>query len=689
MDRITHHPVIDPEGRARKVGFTFDGQALEGIEGEAITSALTAAGILAYSHHVRDGAPQGLFCANGQCSQCSLLVDGFLRKACVTPLAEGLDLRSLRGNPCLPEDERPFAGASKRRLDTEVLIVGAGPSGLAAAKELSRLGLDVIIADDKEALGGKLLLQTHKFFGSEADCYAGTRGVDIAATLEREVRALPGVRVLAHSPVVGVYKDGVAGIHVDCRDYVLVGFKALLVAAGAREKSVLFQGNGLPGVYGAGAFQTLVNRDLVRPATRVLIVGSGNVGLIAAYHALQAGIEVAAIVDILGKVGGYEVHADKIRRMGVPILLGTGVVSVEGQGRVERATIAEVDGSFRPILETARTYAVDTVLVAAGLSPCDELHRQASSFGLLSVTAGDAEEIAEASSAMFGGRIAAISLAKLLGKKVDLDPGLVATREVLKSRPGDHISRDEVVPGKDWQPVFFCTEEIPCNPCTTVCPTKSISLRPRKASLLDLPYYKGSECAGCSACVAACPGLAVSLVRKLDDAHAEVLLPWEFEAEFAAGTLFRLLDKEGAFLEEAPLLSKRYYRKRKTWVLAFRVSLARAPRAAGIAVQAAEATQPLPEPSLAFLPDEAILCRCERITVGEIRRYIQDQGIRDANQLKSLRVAMGSCGSRTCGPLLPQVFRQAGVDPGTVAPLRPRPLGVEVTMGDLVNEGRS
>lgn len=72
----------------------------------------------------------------------------------------------------------------------------------------------------------------------------------------------------------------------------LVRPKKILVAAGAREKFLTFPGNTLPGVFGAGAFQTLVNRDLVRPCKKVLIVGGGNVGLIAGYHAIQAGIEV-------------------------------------------------------------------------------------------------------------------------------------------------------------------------------------------------------------------------------------------------------------------------------------------------------------------------------------------------------------------------------------------------------------
>ena len=686
MNRITRHPIVSQPEAERMVEFRFDGAACSGRAGEALSSALAAAGVVAFSRHAKDGAPQGIFCANGQCSQCTVIVDGLARKACVTPLKAGMDVRSLNGLPVLPADDKATPGASKRRLSADVLVVGGGPSGLAATVELARMGLKVIIADDKASLGGKLVLQTHKFFGSEEDCYAGTRGLDIAKKLEADVRALPNVTVLANSPVVGVYKDQTAGIYLDYANYALVDFKALVIAAGARERSVLFPGNGLPGVYGAGAFQTLVNRDLVKPAKRVLIVGSGNVGLIGAYHALQAGIEVAGIVEILDKVNGYQVHADKVLRMGVPIYLRTSVVSVEGDGRVERATIAEVDASWKPILATARTFEVDTVLVAAGLSPCDELYRQARSFGFLAVTAGDAEEIAEASSAMFGGRIAALSLAKLMGEKVELDQSWVAKREVLKSKPGDRIAREAVKPSAAWQPVFFCTEEIPCNPCTTVCPTKSIQLKAKRGNIMDLPYYSGHDCKGCAACVATCPGLAVSLVRKLDDAWCEVMLPYEFLADFEAGTKLPLLDKDGAFLEEAEVVKKTFYKKQKTWVLTFKASAANATKAAGIRVQAEAATKPLAAPRFEYLPDDAILCRCERVTVGEIKAYIERNDVRDMNQLKSLRVAMGACGSKTCSVLLPQVFKAMGRDPKAVAPLSQRPLAMEVPMGDLINE---
>ncbi len=689
MERISNHPVADVRARGLPVSFNFDGQAMSGFTGEMLSSALFAGGVRRFSEHRKGGAPQGIFCANGQCSQCAVIVNGILCKSCITPLAAGMDVRTLRGVPELPEisaTAKPIKAQAPESLSCEVLVIGAGPSGLSAAMELAERGFDVILADDKEDLGGKLVLQTHKFFGSEEDCYAGTRGYDIAKKLEEKLRKFPNARIIANSPVVGIYKDRKAGIYKNYKEYLLVDFKALVVAAGAREKSILFPGNDLPGVYGAGAFQTLVNRDLVKAANKVFVIGSGNVGLIGSYHALQAGIQVAGICEILPKINGYKVHADKIIRMGVPVHLNHTVISVEGNGKVERVTMAQVDKDWKPLLDTAKTFEVDTVLVAAGLSPCDEFYKQAIDFGFTAVKAGDAEEIAEASSAMFGGKIAALALAKIMGRNVSIDQSWLDKREVLKSKPGDVIKREDTKSAKTWKPVFFCTEEIPCNPCTTVCPTKSIKLEPRKHSLLDLPYFYGEDCKGCTACVAACPGLAVSLMRDIDDKFCEVQLPFEFMADkMEAGSRWPLLDEDGNFLEDGELLKKMFNKKYRTWILTFKVNRANAAKAIGIKIQAEEVTKPLAAAKFSHLPDEAIVCRCERVSVGEIVQFIKDNEIRDVNQLKTLRVGMGACGSKTCSVLLPQIFRKAGVDPATVKGGSLRPMMLEVGMGDVIS----
>ncbi|HQE95679.1 MAG TPA: FAD-dependent oxidoreductase, partial [Candidatus Marinimicrobia bacterium] len=479
--------------------------------------------------------------------------------------------------------------------------------------------------------------------------------------------------------------DKKAGLFIKNQNYAIVAFRGLIISAGAREKSLIFNGNYLPGVFGAGAFQTLVNRDLVQAGRRVFIVGSGNVGLIAAYHALQAGITVVAICDILGKVSGYKVHADKIKRMGVPIYLKHTVIAAEGNGKVERVTIAAVDNHFQPLLETARTFAVDTLLIAVGLTPIDEFFEMANQFGFPVVKAGDADEIAEASSAMFGGRIAARRLANQLGKNIAIDSTFIQKAEILKSKPGRIFPSTPVVLDEKFQPIIRCTEEIPCNPCTAVCPVNAIQLRGDRHDLMDLPFYQGG-CTGCMQCVLICPGLAITLARKIDEQSGEVVLPHEYLPTFKVGDRLALTGVSGEFLESGEILKIRYFKKHKTHLIHIKTTLKNAPLVAGIRVQPESETTALPEAQFKYLPDDGIVCHCELVTVKEIRDFIREHNVHDVNQLKLIRVGMGACGGKNCSVLLSRIFEEAGVDFHTVTPGTKRPLSVEIPMFAIVNE---
>lgn len=307
---------------------------------------------------------------------------------------------------------------------TEVAVVGGGPAGLSAAIVASRLGARVTLLDDSDRLGGQLVKQTHKFFGSKSH-YCGTRGMDIAALLQAEL-ARSTTEVRPGWSVVGCYGDRVLGI-ADSERFERLRYESIIVATGAAENSILFENNDLPGVYGAGAVQTLMNVYGVKPGRRVLMVGSGNIGLIVSYQMIQAGIEVAALVEALPKVGGYHVHAAKLARLGVPILTGHTILAAHGRERVSAATVCRVDKRFRPIRRTARRIKVDTVCLAVGLTPLIETLSQ---LGCRMVwvgelggqvawhdenmmttvpgvyVAGDVSGIEEASTAMLEGRLA-------------------------------------------------------------------------------------------------------------------------------------------------------------------------------------------------------------------------------------------------------------------------------------------
>ena len=682
--RIRKHPIL-PIPEWPGIEFFWKGQTMHAREGETIASALFANGVRIFGHHHKDGAPQGIFCANGQCAQCLVMADGLPVKACMIPVQPGMRIEPLDGKPTLPDVHNVPEMRTIQTVEIECLVIGAGPAGLSAAIELGKAGVRTLIVDDKHRVGGKLVLQTHKFFGSIDACYAGTRGTDIATKLEQEVRQFENVQVWLNTTALAVFSDRKVGLLREGR-YFVVQPHVLLVATGAREKSLAFRGNSLPGVYGAGAFQTLANRDLVRPTERLFTVGGGNVGLIASYHALQAGIQVVGLCEALPECSGYKVHKDKLARLGVPIYTSHTVLSANGEQEVESITIAQIDGNWQPIPGTEKTFACDTVLVAVGLDPVDEFVHKAQEFGLPVYAAGDAEEIAEASAAMFTGRIRGLEIARDLGRDVgEVPPEWHRTAEVLKSRPGAVVTEDIPEIEEGVFPILHCAQEIPCNPCTSICPQGCIVIE--GDDIRALPEYVGEGCIGCEQCVAICPGLAISIVDYRDDPeHPTVTIPYEFPPEtIQEGDVVTVLDTEGVILGNVEVVKVRTP-KFADRALLVRVRAPRdiAKRIAGIRVQEPWVAKSMTD-YVARIADDEIICRCERVTAGEIRALIRS-GVRDMNHIKAVtRAGMGACGGKTCTNLIKQLFRAEGVSLKDVTENTQRPLFVEVPLGALAS----
>ena len=315
----------------------------------------------------------------------------------------------------------------------EIAVVGGGPAGMAAAIEASRAGARVTVIDENERPGGQLFKQIHKFFGS-GDHRAGTRGVQIGLELLKEAEEA-SVDNRLNTVVYGIFSDKRLGLV--CGDHTEeIESDIIILATGAMENALAFPGWTLPGVMGAGAAQTLININRVLPGRQVLMVGAGNVGLIVSYQLLQAGADVAAIIEGLPYIGGYGVHASKVRRAGVPILTGHTILRAEGKESVERAVIAQVDEKWRSVPGTEEVLSVETICLAVGLSPMAELAWMAGCrFNYLSslggwvpvhdenmesnlpgiYIAGDLAGIEEASSAMEEGRLAGLAAAGALG----------------------------------------------------------------------------------------------------------------------------------------------------------------------------------------------------------------------------------------------------------------------------------
>jgi thioredoxin reductase/Fe-S-cluster-containing hydrogenase component 2 len=686
--RIKKHPILSVDTKKSYINFIFNGEKLKAKDGEMISSALFANDIHIFGWHKKDGSPQGMFCANGQCSQCLVIADGIPVKSCVTPVKEGMEVRSIDGLPKLLKDDKIVEiGGDIPVVDTQVLIIGGGPAGISASLELGRMGINCIICDDKQVLGGKLSLQTHNFFGSIRDCYAGSRGMDIGDNLAANVESEKTLEIWTNSPVVGIFSDKLVGI---VRDgiYTLVKPEKILITTGAREKTLVFPGADLPGVYGAGAFQTLANRDLIKPTDKLFIVGGGNVGLIGAYHALQAGIDVIGIVEALPECGGYKVHLDKIKRLGVPVYTSHTVLRAEGKDHLERVIITKINDKFQPIPGTEIVFEADTLLIAVGLTPVDELKKQAEKFGIKTYAAGDSDIIAEASAAMISGRIAAREILLDYGFDVEIPPELEEMIDILRSRPGSIKGIFPTPNDKDIYPVIRCAQEIPCNPCTEVCVLQSIKIK--ESTMMGRPRFDG-KCIGCTRCVSICPGLAITIVDKRYDKSkkkARVIVPWEMPDEIIKiGQIVTTTGMEGEVICKAKVIAKKKSKwQNKRTLLSLEVPYSKADRVAGIRVK-----KPINKKYTDVIKkksdDNIIICRCERVTKKEIVDYIKKTGTRDVNAVKAdLRVGMGPCGGKTCTELIVRIFRELGIDIKDVEPPVDRPFNQEVPLKAFLKE---
>lgn len=318
--------------------------------------------------------------------------------------------------------------------ETEVLVIGGGPAGLMASLSAADQGASVTLVERNSQLGGQLIKQTHMFFGSKEQ-YASERGYKIAQTLARKVYSNNKIRVLTGATALGCYDERVICLEAQGH-FEAVTCRAMVVATGAQENTEVFPNCDLPGIYGAGAVQTLMNVHGVIPGNRVVMVGAGNIGVIVSYQLLQAGVEVVAVIEAAPVIGAYHVHASKIRRLGVPILTSHTVTYAHGKECLEKITIAEIDERWNPLKGSEKELEVDVLCLSVGLTPLAELLFQAGckmAFipelgghvplrdGNLESTvtnlfvAGDVSGIEEAGVAMVEGRVAGLSAAWKLG----------------------------------------------------------------------------------------------------------------------------------------------------------------------------------------------------------------------------------------------------------------------------------
>ncbi|MFP4608742.1 MAG: FAD-dependent oxidoreductase [Candidatus Aenigmatarchaeota archaeon] len=371
--RIFEHPILDFD-RGDEFYFDFEGEEVKAYEGETIASALYADGLRKFTESKKLERPRGFFCAIGKCSSCIMSVDGRPHvRTCVTLAKEGIKVERHGSKPKFPEIDIG-KGEERREKNIEIAVIGGGPAGLMAAIVASRNGADVHLFDEGDDLGGQLVKQTHQFFGSHEED-AGTRGIEIGKELVEEAKDV-GVNIHTETKVLGYYEEKKIMVKKEGILYIY-NTEGIVYAGGAVENYLSFENNDLPGVYGAGGVQTLMNEEGIVPGEKVLMVGSGNVGVIVSYQLIQAGVDVVEVIEALPEIGGYQVHASKIRRAGVPINTSHTIKKAIGEEKVEGAVVQKIDENWQPVEGTERKVDCDVICLAVGLSPDTNFLRQA------------------------------------------------------------------------------------------------------------------------------------------------------------------------------------------------------------------------------------------------------------------------------------------------------------------------
>ena len=425
-----------PEGgridRQRPLDFRFDGKSLQGYAGDSLASALLANGVHLVGRSFKYHRPRGIFSAgaeepnaivqvgeeprtdpniratqlelvdgltaaaqncwpnvdfdvgavNGRLSR--LFPAGFYYKTFMWPASFWMRyeqvIRNAAGLGKSPQGRDPDR-YDKTQAYCDVLVVGAGPAGLAAALAAGRSGARVILAEQDHLLGGALL-------GENGLAIGGKPASSWVAEAEAELAGMEEVRVLTRTVAHGYYDHNYVVLHERVTDHLdqpperlprhrlwKVRAKQVVLATGAIERPLVFADNDRPGIMLAGACRTYVNRYAVAPGRKAVVFTNNDSGYSTALDMTAAGIEIAAVVDLREAPDGP--LTDKAEAAGINVLAGHAIVETKGAKRVSQVRVAPLDSTGARAFGAGETIECDLVAVSGGWSPTVHLFSQA------------------------------------------------------------------------------------------------------------------------------------------------------------------------------------------------------------------------------------------------------------------------------------------------------------------------
>lgn len=680
MHKITQHPII-PIKDTGNVIINFNGTDITGPKGFTIAAALHQAGFPVHSHSLTN-RNRSLECGIGKCGACEMLVDGEIKRICITPID------GVRQVAEIPRDyvAKPSAFVKKEAIKvykTEVVIVGAGPAGLAAREILNQNGVNNIVVDSNAEIGGQFNMQTHQFFFFEKEKkYGGLRGFEIAKTLAGENHD----GIMLNCTVWDIFEGNRVAVknfstseifYIDCRHFV--------VATGAVPFLPTFHNDDLPGVYTAAVIQKMMNTELTLLGRNVLTVGAGNIGYLTSYQLTQAGARVKAILEAQPHEGGFPVQANRVRRLGIPILLShmilEAIPNLKGDG-IKGAVIAKAE-NFNPIPGTELVLeGIDAINICTGLMPDDALLEKGQEmFGRRCYGAGDAIRIGEGTSAVLRGKQVAYEILENMKRRFSYDDYLLVSKEYIDSQqhPIKVLEKPDLPSAQRMEKPFVqidCLYGFACNPCAFACKYGAIT----KSSTSTVPEIDFEKCVGCMDCVYQCPGLAIFGYNLK---KGTFWLPIEFDLN--EGEEVFLVDNDAAILGEGVI--ERILRKPNLTHIA-RIKANNMPAEEQLKVRGfiikrdyaskLEFAEYHEEPV-----SEVFMCHCDDVPLKEVIELIGDRRFVSVEEVKhTTHLGMGPCRGKRCLQRLKQNLRPRGVE--LIGGSTPRaPMSNQITMGEL------